>query len=188
MNGLFDAAREMQRFFQARDWSFCVIGGIAVLRWGEVRMTQDVDLALLTGFGEEERYIKELLASFQSRIPDAEQFALQYRVLLLSASNGTPVDISFAGLPFEQEMMQRATSFAYAPECILMTCSAEDLVVLKAFANRDKDWLDVEGILLRQSQSLDFEYIMKQLTPFCEFTGNSEILLRLRQRMKKNQQ
>lgn len=43
MNPLFAAALELQRFFAARQWRFCFIGGLAVQRWGEPRLTLDVD-------------------------------------------------------------------------------------------------------------------------------------------------
>ena len=98
------------------------------------------------------------------------------RVLLLLASNGVAVDISLAGLPFEQEMIERATLYSYAPDCSLITCSAEDLVVLKAFANRGRDWLDIEGVLVRQATGLDFEYITDRLTPLCELKDAPEII------------
>ena len=82
MNGLFSAAKEMQEFLQSNGWRFCFIGGLAVIRWGEPRMTQDIDLSLLTGFGSEEAYIAALLSRFPARIPDAESFSLRHRVLL----------------------------------------------------------------------------------------------------------
>jgi hypothetical protein len=180
MNLLFQAGQELQCFMIAKGWSFCFIGGLAVIRWGEVRMTQDIDLSLLSGFGNEEMYIQGLLSHFTPRIPDVAKFALKNRVLLLFASNGVAMDISLAGLPFEERMIARATLFPYAPECSLLTCSAEDLIVLKAFANRAKDWLDVEGIFLRQESQLDISYIMEQLTPLCELKGAPEILVRLK--------
>ena len=43
-------------------------------------MTQDVDLSLFTGFGDEENYSNILLQRFQSRLPDALAFALTNRV------------------------------------------------------------------------------------------------------------
>lgn len=43
MNELFRAALEMQRFLTGRNIPFCMIGGVAVGRWGEVRATKDVD-------------------------------------------------------------------------------------------------------------------------------------------------
>jgi hypothetical protein len=59
VNELFTAAREVGDFMKARQWEFCVIGGLAVQCWGEPRLTRDADLTLLTGFGEEERYVDE---------------------------------------------------------------------------------------------------------------------------------
>ena len=101
------------------------------------------------------------------------------RVLLLLASNGVAVDISLAGLPFEQEMIERATSLSYSPDCSLVTCSAEDLIILKAFADRTKDWMDIEGILIRQNPGLDFNYIIERLTPLCELKEAPEIVEKL---------
>jgi len=57
VNPLFQAGLELQQFMQEKEWPFCFIGGLAVIRWGEVRMTQDIDLSLLSGFGNEEIYI-----------------------------------------------------------------------------------------------------------------------------------
>ena len=84
---------------------------------------------------------------FKSRITDAEKFAFANRVLLLYASNGVPIDISLSGLPFESQMIKRATPFSFHADCALTTCSAEDLIILKSFANRAKDWIDVEGVI-----------------------------------------
>jgi len=58
-------------------------------------------------------------------------------------------------MPFEERAVQRASPFAIQGGVTLTTCSAEDLVVFKAFAGRDKDWLDIEGIALRQHRRLD---------------------------------
>jgi hypothetical protein len=37
----------------------------------------DVDLSLLTGFGEEEIFVDELLRHYAGRLPDARNFALR---------------------------------------------------------------------------------------------------------------
>lgn len=185
MNSLFQAGLELQCFIEKKNWRSCFIGGLAVIRWGEVRMTQDIDLSLLTGFGNEDRFIKVLLENFQSRVKDAANFALTNRVLLLFASNGVPIDISLSGLPFEEQMIKRATLFNYAPECLLRTCSAEDLVILKAFADRPIDWVDIESIAIRQEKRLDRKYIVKHLTPLCEIKESPEIIEKLYKFIKK---
>jgi len=139
MNGNFDSALEIQEFIQSRGWDFCIIGGLAVIRWGEVRLTEDVDLCLLTGFGNEASFVQELLQHYESRIPDAEDFALQNRILLLKSQSGTQIDVSLGGLPFEEQMIQRSTEFQFSDECVRKTCSAEDLIIMKVFADRAKD-------------------------------------------------
>ncbi|HXJ37983.1 MAG TPA: hypothetical protein VNH18_01825 [Bryobacteraceae bacterium] len=55
---LFAAAREVQDFCDRHGWGSCFIGGIAVQRWSQARVTRDVDLTLLTGFGGEDPRIR----------------------------------------------------------------------------------------------------------------------------------
>jgi hypothetical protein len=47
VNGLFAAAGEVQRLCEDERWRFCFIGGLAVQRWGEARVTRDVDRGAL---------------------------------------------------------------------------------------------------------------------------------------------
>jgi hypothetical protein len=61
VNPILAAAIDVERFCDSQGWRFCFIGALAVVRWGEPRLTQDVDLTILTGFGGEERYIDALL-------------------------------------------------------------------------------------------------------------------------------
>jgi len=179
MNPLFEAAVQVQRFLELRGWAFCFIGGLAVARWGEPRTTQDLDLTVLAGFGQEEPYIDAVLEHFTPRVADAHDFARQSRVVLFRAANGVPVDMALGGIPFEEGMVGRATAFAYAPEVSLVTCSAEDLIVQKAFAGRSRDWADVEGVIARQTGALDWNYVHEQLGPLCEAKEDSTILPRL---------
>lgn len=176
MNALFEAAKEVCDFMAARHWQYCLIGGLAVQRWGEARSTQDADLTLLTGFGEEERYASTLLARFKGRIANALAFSLANRVLLIHASNGKDVDIAFGALGFEIDMIERATPFEYAPGVILPTCSAEDLFVMKAFAARPQDWLDAKGIAIRQGATLNQPYLLRHLSELAALKEAPEIV------------
>jgi len=68
MLALFKAAEQLQDFSDRQAWRSCFIPGIAVQRWGEPRVTRDVDLALLTGFGREDEFIDTLLAAYLPRV------------------------------------------------------------------------------------------------------------------------
>ena len=131
MNPIFAAALELQAFCRERKWHFCFIGGVAVQRWGEPRLTVDADLTLLTGFGTEEPFVDALLAAFKSRRVDARDFALRYRVVLLESSNRVPLDISLGAMPFEERAIQRASAFIIGGEEAVLTCSAEDFQGLR---------------------------------------------------------
>lgn len=181
MIDLIREALAVQEFLEAQDWSFCFIGGIALLRWGEPRVTRDIDATLFTGFGDEERFVRSLLARFEGRIPDAEAFALSRRVLLLRTPSGDGLDISLGGLPFERDLVDRSTKELFGDGYALRVCSADDLVVLKAFAARDQDWIDIRNIVRRQRTALDWLAIFDRLAPLVDLKEEPEILIRLRQ-------
>jgi hypothetical protein len=73
-------------------------------------------------------------------------------------------------------VVRRASPYQFLPRLKLITCSAEDLIVLKAFANRPKDWMDVEGVITRQQRGPRWAYIWKQLRPLVDLKGEPEIL------------
>ena len=180
MRNLFLLADEIQSFCRERGWRFCFIGGIALQRWGEPRLTADVDLTILTGYGREAEYIAELCRAFAGRVPDAAGFARRSRVLLLQSERGVPVDISLGALPFEERVVDRASLFRFLDTVSLNTCSAEDLVTLKAFADRARDWADIEGIALRSGHLLDWDSLEAELRPLCEAKDAPHVLPRLR--------
>lgn len=182
MTEVIRAAAELQAVCAAQGWRFCVIGGLALLRWGEARETVDVDLTLLTGFGGEEGFIARLVNEFPGRIPDAAEFALAHRVLLLRTKTGVGLDIALGGLPFEESAVARSSLFEFPGHVEIRTCSAEDLIVMKAFAARPKDWLDIEGAIIRQTGKLDWRYIHSQLDPLVELKATPEILIELGKR------
>jgi hypothetical protein len=181
--GVLAAAGEVQHFCLERQWQFCFIGGVAVQRWGEPRLTQDVDLTVLTGLGNEERFTDALLGVFARRRSDAREFALRHRVLLVRTGSGVDVDVAFGALPFEERSVQRASPWVWTSNASLITCSAEDLVVHKVFAGRDLDWGDVERILTRRHGKLDLSQIREELRPLLELKGEPEALARLEQKI-----
>jgi hypothetical protein len=181
MKDLFEVAKQVQQFLDARSWRSCIIGGISVQRWGEPRLTRDVDATLLTGLGDEEKYVDEILKHFVSRISDARAFALSRRVMLLATEDGTDIDLALGGLPFEERAVGRASNFEFYPDMTLRTCSAEDLIVMKAFAGREQDWGDVKGIIARQGRALNWQLILSELQPLCELKEAPEIVQRLEQ-------
>ncbi len=178
MTELIPSAKALQDFIESKGWRFCFIGGMAVQRWGEIRLTKDLDITLLTGFGNEEPFIDALVARFQPRAGNMREFALSKRVVLLSDGE-VPFDVALGGFDFEESAVKRSSLFEYSDGILLRTCSAEDLIVFKAFAGRPLDWNDVRGIITRQKKKLDWRYIRKWLPPLLELKETPEAMTKL---------
>lgn len=179
MKTLLQAGARLQQALELREWKFCFIGGVANFRWGTPRLTNDLDLTLLTGFGHEASYADALLAEFESRITDAADFAMRNRVLLLRTPDGFGIDVAFGAMPFEASTVERSSNAEIVPAAVLRTCSAEDLIVHKAFAARPQDWADIEGVILKQRGQLEWRQIWSDLTELAELKEAPELLTEL---------
>lgn len=178
-NQVLDAALRLQKFCREQKWSFCFIGGLAVQRWSEPRVTDDVDLTLITGFGTEEPFLDALLAQdwLIPRNPNAREFALTRRVLLMVTTTGVGVDIAMAGFPYERRATGRACEVEILRGVTLRLCTREDLIIFKTFAARPQDWRDVEMTIARQGdENLDWRYIRRHLKPLLELKEKPELL------------
>lgn len=167
---LFREAQTFQEELDRRRLRSCFIGGVALQHWGEPRATRDLDVSVFAGFGGEAPIIDALLAAYPGRVDGAREFALRYRVLLLSTGgqSAVDVDVALAGLPFEDDMIKRAVLAEYEVDVALRICTAEDLVVLKAFADRLQDRADLVGIARRRGRHLDWDAIVERLRPLAD--------------------
>src|SRR6266498_356304 len=93
-----------------------------------------------------------------------------------SSPGAIAVDVALGALPFEADMIARATEVEFERGVPLRICSAEDLFVLKAFADRLQDRADVAGIARRRGRGLDWDAIIARLTPLAETKGDPAIL------------
>jgi hypothetical protein len=185
MTELYLTALEIQKLCESQDWDFCVIGGLAVQRWGEPRLTTDVDLTLITGFDGEEKFVEIWLRDYKFRPPGSMEMALKSRVLLLVNQRGTPVDVALGAIDFERRSVERSSLWETGAGAI-RTCSAEDLIVHKCFAGREQDWVDVDGILSRQKNKLDFDMVRCELEPLAKLKEAPETLPKLEEKIRKH--
>ncbi|MGH3681562.1 MAG: hypothetical protein ACRDT2_15125 [Natronosporangium sp.] len=50
----------------------------------------------------------------------------------------------------------------------------------KAFAGRERDWLDIEGVVTRQGEGLDGDLVLAELAPLAELKESIDAVDRLR--------
>ena len=181
MIDLIAEAVRLDSFLQSRNWRYCFIGGLAVQHWGEPRLTRDLDVSLMVGFGGEEAFVDALLAEYQPRIESARDFAIERRVLLLRTESGIGIDVSLAGIPYEERAVSRAVLVEMLPSSSVRLCSPEDLIVMKMFAGRDTDLRDVRSVILRQqARGLDWRYIESNLAELADVKDDPLLLPKLR--------
>jgi hypothetical protein len=137
-----------------------IIGGVAVIARGIPRQTVDVDGAVWgEGVDLDGLFLVLGRHGLVPRIADAREFARQRQVLLLRHEpSGTPVEVSVAWLPFEREALDRATveDIAGIP---VRVATAEDLVIYKTVAWRDRDRADVERLLLLHGPGMNLDRV-----------------------------
>ncbi len=185
---VLDAALAAQAACEKLGLSFCVIGGVALQRWGEPRFTADADISVLVEPGKELLVAEALLSELPARIDDALAFAARTRVVLARSAGNVGIDIVLAGLPFEARVIRRASPWSLGDGNLLHTCSAEDLLVMKVFAARDKDWADVTSVLERQGEKLDFDLIRRELVPLLDAKGEPDLANELERRIDRHVQ
>lgn len=153
------------------------IGGVAVALLGEPRFTADTDAMMLIPMEN----IPDLIAQAKNlglipRLPDAANFAQKSRVVLLQhEETSIDVDIALGLLPFEIEAVERSQLLPIG-DLTLRLPTPEDLIILKAIANRPKDKLDLKSII-ESSKSLDKNRIEFWVSQFADLLESPEIWL-----------
>lgn len=170
--------RDLIAWLDDRRVEAVVVGAVAASVVGEPRTTKDVDIVVwLT----DERDLAAFVRSgetygFEPRFSDAVVFARTSRVLpLRHGRSGRTLDVSLAAMPFEREMLDRARKREIARGIVLPLPTPEDLVIMKAVANRPQDVRDVVG-LLEASPSLDRKRVRRWVKQFAEVLESPEIL------------
>ena len=155
---------------------YMIIGGQAVLLYGEPRLTRDIDVTL--GFDTDR--LNQLLAILQEiplkPIPeDIESFVKQTMVLpALDETTGIRVDFIFSFTPYETGAIKRAKDINILKQKVYFA-SVEDVVIHKIFAGRPRDLEDVRTILLK-NPDIDIKYVRDWLKEFDASIGNKDFL------------
>jgi hypothetical protein len=92
------------------------------------------------------------------------------------------VDVALGCLPFEEEAVARGRAVQVAGVSIPLP-TPEDLIIMKAVAHRDRDLLDIEG-LLAAHPDLDLRRVRRWVRAFAEALETPELYDDLQQRLK----
>jgi hypothetical protein len=156
---------------------YAVIGGLANAVWGEPRSTLDVDVAVRVEERRLAKVIGQLAGRFHSLAPDPRGFVARTSVLPLRSSGGVRIDVIFARLPFEEEVIRRAVPIEMSAAAVRF-CTAEDLILMKVASERPRDLDDARGVALRRMRELDLAYLEPRLGELSELLERPDIMAR----------
>lgn len=151
------------RALDSRRIPYMVIGGQAVLLYGEPRFTRDVDVALHAGPQDLPTLLQCANESGLRVLVESPADFVQRTLVLPCAepSSGIRVDLILSLSPYERQAIQRAATVPVAGTPVRYA-SAEDMIILKTVAGRPRDLEDVRSILLKNPK-VDAAYVRRWL-------------------------
>ena len=159
----------IERIAEALDQSglpYMIIGGQAVLYYGEPRFTKDIDITL----GADTQALEEVLfltvrLDLDLLVKEVEDFVRKTMVLpTQDRSTGIRVDFIFSHSLYERQAIDSAMNVNFGAVSVKIS-SLEDVVIHKIVAGRPRDIEDIKNILLK-NPDYDKKYITHWLDIF----------------------
>jgi hypothetical protein len=173
MNSLIKALQTTVQFLESQQIQYMIIGGIANSIYGIPRQTYAIDIKFNLVEIKIENFINDLLAVGSIVVENLVTFLHETGVIPIDVGD-VRVDLILASLPFEQEALQRSKKQTIYGIEVNVT-RAKGLIIQKAISPRNKDWMDIEGILDNQKSNLDWKYILHHVKQLSEFLADSPI-------------
>jgi predicted nucleotidyltransferase len=157
---------ELALALDRRQIPYMLIGGQAVLLYGEPRLTADIDITL----GRDAEQVGEVLSlvkdlGWKVLVDKPEVFTRQTMVLpCQDPTSGIRLDFIFSFSPYEKQALERVRKVPMG-QAQVRYASVEDIIIHKIIAGRPRDVEDVKSLLTKNPQ-IDPHYIRQWLGQF----------------------
>ncbi|MEX2261704.1 MAG: nucleotidyl transferase AbiEii/AbiGii toxin family protein [Bryobacteraceae bacterium] len=175
MTELESALLEVASLIERLSIPYMLIGGLAVAAWGEPRATLDVDLSLWVEPDRLDQTVTDLSMALRPLPQNPTNFVRSSRVLPVLANSGVRIDLVFASLPMEADLINRAKPIEVAGK-VIPVASVEDIIWMKLISERKKDLEDAQGLLRRHRHSVDRKYLESRLSELAEALARPDVL------------
>jgi hypothetical protein len=162
---------------------YAVVGGLAVSAWGAVRATKDVDLYADLPEAIRPALRRELEAR-DFDVPAMEEELRRFGVFRSRSRGGVFLDLFAAAGPLGEAILDRRRSSSIEGRTV-WTISAEDLVTLKVFSDRERDQEDVVKLIALVGSKLDARYVTEWARRLDESLGGNDVSERWQQALDK---
>lgn len=187
-NSLKYQLKRLVNFLEEAGVDYAVLGGIAVSVYSEPRMTQDIDLNIILDMDDVAEFLKKSRKyGFRPVPPDINKFVKETGVIPMRFfKNGVAgkFDFIIAQNPVEFAGIKRARlKSIWGVKVKIVT--AEDLLLHKLLSDRPRDREDARGIILRQGEKLDLEYVGTWLKKIDKLSPARYLLKEFKELVKK---
>ena len=154
---------------------YMIIGGQAVLLYGEPRLTKDIDITLGVSVDKLNELLKIIKKIELIPLPsNIKNFTEKTFVLpVKDIKTNIRVDFIFSQTSYEKQAIKRANP-VNLKNAILKFASIEDLIIHKIFAGRPRDLEDVKTIMIK-NPNFNKKYIKKWLMEFDSSMGEKKL-------------
>lgn len=165
---LVESLRKLVKTFEDENVDYMFIGGIALPAYGEIRATQDIDVAVAVGDLEALEQLINVLAKKDFK-PTAKPTLEAACIYLLDEENLVDVEIWLKpdGVKMDTEVLNRRQR-RHVADMDVWIIGPEDFIVNKLARTdrRARDENDVVSVLLDQKGKLDRKYLEKKAKEF----------------------
>jgi hypothetical protein len=154
-----------------------LFGAQAAILYGAARLTADVDVTVRLPSAVSAAGLVDVFRrhGFDPRF-DTPTFIERTRVMpLIHHRSSIPLDVVLGGPGLEDVFLERALTRDLDGVAIPVA-SAEDLIVMKILAGRDKDLDDVRSVIAAQGSTLDAGYVRDTLRSLEAALGQADLV------------
>jgi len=163
---------------------YMIIGGQALLLYGEPRLTQDIDVTL----GVDVDALPKIMEisrklNLKPLSSDIVEFVKQTMIFPTKDEvTGIRIDFTFSSTSYERQAIKRARKVPIE-KTVVKFASLEDVIIHKVFTGRARDLDDVRSILIK-NPSVNLSYIEKWLGEFDKRLSRAELLKKFKKILK----
>jgi len=175
---LLRTLQKLVQIFEREKIDYMLIGGLVLPAYGQIRTTQDIDIAITIKNIETLRHVFEELRKKNFEIPTTPNLDAAC-IYLFDRENVVDVEIWQRpdGVTFDKQLLQKRTRLPLAENLLAWAIGPEDFIINK-LARKDRrvqDEIDVISVLVRQKDRLDENYLARRAKEF-EMLGLLEAL------------
>ena len=165
-----DILRRVAQQLEGAGLPYMVIGGQAVLLYGEPRLTKDIDVTLGATLDRLPEVVELVRSAGLEPLVDPEQFTRETMVLpCRDPGTEVRVDLIFSFSPYGRQAMEHARLVELSGAQVRFA-SLEDVIIHKVIASRPRDMEDVKGMLIK-NPGADLGYVKSWLQDFADSLG-----------------